>query len=219
MAKGTRGGSNDVTLDLVATDELTSGTFNGMKAQVAKLGVGALGAMEQVDASNPLPVVQTGALPAGTNGIGKLTANSGVDIGDVDVTSSALPTGAATAAKQPAFGTAGTPSVDVVSVQGVASGTPQPVTQALPTTGITSAVNDTASSTTLLSSDATRKGFRIWNDSTSTLYVKYGTTASLTDCTVVLPPSGYLEENFFSGRVDGIWSSDASGAARITALT
>lgn len=28
-----------------------------------------------------------GALPAGTNGIGKLTANSGVDIGDVDVTS------------------------------------------------------------------------------------------------------------------------------------
>lgn len=31
------------------------------------------------------------ALPAGTNGIGKLTANSGVDIGDVDVTSIVLP--------------------------------------------------------------------------------------------------------------------------------
>jgi hypothetical protein len=31
------------------------------------------------------------ALPAGTNGIGKLTANSGVDIGDVDVTSVSLP--------------------------------------------------------------------------------------------------------------------------------
>lgn len=29
----------------------------------------------------------TNALPAGTNGIGKLTANSGIDIGDVDVTS------------------------------------------------------------------------------------------------------------------------------------
>lgn len=36
------------------------------------------------------------ALPAGTNAIGKLAANSGVDIGDVDVTSCALPTGAAT---------------------------------------------------------------------------------------------------------------------------
>lgn len=40
------------------------------------------------------------ALPAGTNAIGKLSANSGVDIGDVDVTSSALPTGASTSAKQ-----------------------------------------------------------------------------------------------------------------------
>lgn len=39
-------------------------------------------------------------LRAGTAGIGKLTANSGVDIGDVDVLSSALPTGAATSAKQ-----------------------------------------------------------------------------------------------------------------------
>lgn len=38
-----------------------------------------------------------------------------------------LPTGAATAAKQPALGTAGSPSTDVVSVQGVAGGTPQPV--------------------------------------------------------------------------------------------
>lgn len=40
------------------------------------------------------------ALPAGTNAIGKLAANSGVDIGDVDVTSSALPTGASTLAEQ-----------------------------------------------------------------------------------------------------------------------
>jgi hypothetical protein len=31
------------------------------------------------------------SLPAGTNGIGKLTANSGVDIGDVDVTSTVTP--------------------------------------------------------------------------------------------------------------------------------
>jgi hypothetical protein len=35
-----------------------------------------------------------------------------------------LPTGAATSAKQPAIGTAGTPSADVASVQGVAGGTP-----------------------------------------------------------------------------------------------
>jgi hypothetical protein len=38
-----------------------------------------------------------------------------------------LPTGAATSAKQPALGTAGVPSADVISVQGVAGGTAQPV--------------------------------------------------------------------------------------------
>lgn len=39
----------------------------------------------------------------------------------VTVASLPLPTGAATAAKQPALGTAGTPSTDVISIQGIAS--------------------------------------------------------------------------------------------------
>ena len=42
----------------------------------------------------------------------------------VSAASLPLPTGAATAAKQPALGTAGTASADVISVQGIASGTP-----------------------------------------------------------------------------------------------
>ncbi len=42
-----------------------------------------------------------------------------------------LPSGAATAAKQPALGTAGTASSDVLSVQGIAGGTPQAVAGAL----------------------------------------------------------------------------------------
>jgi hypothetical protein len=73
-----------------------------------KLEFGADNTQTKVSSANPLPVVQTGtldvgtvttvttvaavtaisnALPAGTNAIGKLAANSGVDIGDVDVTS------------------------------------------------------------------------------------------------------------------------------------
>lgn len=38
-----------------------------------------------------------------------------------------LPSGAATSANQPALGSAGTPSSDVITVQGIVSGTPQPV--------------------------------------------------------------------------------------------
>jgi hypothetical protein len=45
----------------------------------------------------------------------------------VVVTSSALPTGGATAAKQPALGTAGTAATDVITVQGIAGGVAQPV--------------------------------------------------------------------------------------------
>lgn len=49
---------------------------------------------------------------------GKITA---VNTGAVVVSSSALPSGASTAAKQPALGTAGTASADVITVQGIAS--------------------------------------------------------------------------------------------------
>lgn len=52
---------------------------------------------------------------------GKITA---CNTGAVVVSSSALPTGAATAAKQPALGTAGAASADVITVQGAASMTP-----------------------------------------------------------------------------------------------
>jgi len=62
-----------------------------------KIVWGVDGVATDASASNPLPVVQTG-----TPG---------------------LPTGAATAAKQPALGTAGTASADVITVQGIASGT------------------------------------------------------------------------------------------------
>lgn len=46
-----------------------------------------------------------------------------------------LPTGAATAAKQPALGTAGTPSADVITVQGAASMTPLSISGSISNTG------------------------------------------------------------------------------------
>ncbi len=58
-----------------------------------------------------------------------------------------LPTGAATAAKQPALGTAGTASADVLSVQGRAGMTPVVTTPlpATPVSGLTSAMTGTTS--------------------------------------------------------------------------
>lgn len=113
-------------------DELDRAKVNPIAGQA-----GVQGASGVVTALTQRVVLATDvALPPGTNAIGKLAANSGVDIGDVDVTSSALPTGASTSAKQPALGTAGTASTDVITIQGIAS-----MTKLLVTPDANSAVN------------------------------------------------------------------------------
>lgn len=85
------------------------------------------------------------------------------------------------------------------------------------TTSTPSNVNSSASSVTLLSSNANRRTASITNDSTQTLYIKYGTTASATDYKVALGAQGYYEFPLpiYTGRVDGIWVA-ANGAARMT---
>lgn len=76
-------------------DVIATDDIGGVKHQLVKIEYGAADSATQVSAANPLPVVQTGT--------------------------PALPTGAATAAKQPALGTAGSASTDVLTVQGIAS--------------------------------------------------------------------------------------------------
>lgn len=124
-------------------------------------------------------------------------------------------------------GTAGSSLGGVVSIQGVASGTAVPISGSItasPSTGATATltnVNDTASSTTLLAANANRLTATIYNDSPSLLYVKFGTTASTTSFNVRIGAQGFYEIPVptYTGRIDGIWSADASGAARIMELT
>ena len=91
----------------------------------------------------------------------------------------------------------------------------------LSTTATTSQVADTATNTTLLSSNANRLGATILNDSSAVLYVKFGTTASVTDYTVRMVQYAYFEVPFgYTGRIDGIWATDPNtGSARITELS
>ena len=72
----------------------------------------------KTDTSGELQVDVVGALPAGTNAIGKLSANSGVDIGDVDVTSVIAGTGATNLGKAEDAGhTTGDTGVYVLGVR------------------------------------------------------------------------------------------------------
>lgn len=106
--------SGDVGVLLLAVRRDTAAVGSGTDGDNSTLNVnnaGRLYTSSTIDA----------ALPAGTNAIGKLAANSGVDIGDVDVTSSALPTGASTSAKQDTIITALQLIDDPVAVLGTAT--------------------------------------------------------------------------------------------------
>jgi len=74
-----------------------------------------------------------------------------------------------------------------------------------------------ASNVTLLASDSVRSGASFYNDSTSALYLKYGTTASTSSFTVKIPSYGYFELPIpvYYGTIDGIWDS-ATGNCRVT---
>lgn len=85
-----------------------------------------------------------------------------------------------------------------------------------PGSAAVTSVNDTATSTTLITSNAAARERVIQNDSTSILYIKHGTAASATDYTVKLGADDVWATQY-TGRIDGIWSADtASGAAKIT---
>lgn len=111
----------------------------------------------------------------------KVTA---VDTGAVVVSSSALPSGAATAAKQPALGTAGSASTDVITVQGIASMTAlkvdgSAVTQ--PVSGTFWQATQPVSVATIPSHDVTNAGtFAVQAAQSGTWTVQPGNTANTT---------------------------------------
>lgn len=131
-------------------------------------------------------------------------ANSGVDIGDVTINNAS---GASAVNIQDGGNS--------ITVDGTITSTNETVSTATLTN-----VASSATSVQLLASTAGRKGAYFYNDSTASLYLKFGTTASTTSFTVLMRPNDYYEiaQPVFTGRIDGIWSA-ANGSARITELT
>lgn len=84
-----------------------------------------------------------------------------------------------------------------------------------------SALASSASSAQLLASTAGRRGLTLYNTDANGVYVKYGTTASATSFTVLIPASGYWEmpRPIYTGRIDAIWAADGSGSLYATELT
>ncbi len=89
-----------------------------------------------------------------------------------------------------------------------------------PSSSSVTQVASSASSVTLKASNASRRGLSIFNDSTQTLYLKLGATASTTSYTVQVPSQGFYElpQVVYTGVIDGIWAS-ANGNAYVTEIS
>jgi hypothetical protein len=190
-----------------------------------------------VSSANPLPVSDAGGTLT-VDGTVAATQSGTWNVTNVSGTVS-LPTGAATAAKQPALGTAGTASSDVLTVQGIASMTAlkvdgSAVTQPVSDGGSTLSVDDGAGSLTVdnaalsvtgggaeasalrvtLASDST--GVLSVDDNGSTLSVDDGGGALTVDGTVAATQSGTWNITNVSGTVS--LPTGAATAAKQPAL-
>lgn len=90
------------------------------------------------------------------------------------------------------------------------------------TSSSTAAITPVASSATsivLLAANANRKDVKIFNNSTSRLYVAFLGTASIAACSLLLEPGGLYEgEVNYTGVISGIWAA-VNGNALVTELT
>lgn len=90
------------------------------------------------------------------------------------------------------------------------------------TTGSSSVTAVTASvtNTTLIASNSSRRGILLYNDSTSIVRVKFGTTASSSSFSFKLYPNCFYDNPTmcYTGIITGIWES-ANGNMLVTQLT
>lgn len=93
----------------------------------------------------------------------------------------------------------------------------QPVSYA---TSTVTRVTSSATVVTLKAANTSRRGLYIFNESTSLVYIKFGSTATSTDYTVRVAAGGYFElpTPVYNGIVTGIWAS-ANGAAQVTEVS
>ena len=120
------------------------------------------------------------------------------------------------AAVKPPFTAANT--ADPALVVAISPNNSFTVTSAKPATNNTSSVAGSITNVTLLPNNSIRLGATVYNDSTALLYLKLGTTATISDYTIKLFPLSYYEVPYgYTGEIDGFWSN-AVGFARIGEL-
>lgn len=124
LASGTNAIGSVTVSNFPATQPVSLATLPTLAA-----GTNAIGSVtvSNFPASQAVTIAALPALAAGTNAIGSVTVGNFPATQAISATALPLPAGAATSARQAAPGVAGTPSVDVLSIQGISGGTALPM--------------------------------------------------------------------------------------------
>ncbi len=172
-------GANALKVDGSAATQPVSGTFwqatqpvsGTVSVNALPAGANLIGSIELVDSagSNKATISASGAVKVDNSAVTQ----------PVSAASLPLPTGASTAAKQPALGTAGTASTDVLSVQGITSMTALKVDGSGVTQPVSGTVTSNAGSGNFTVAQATGSNLHTVLDSGSTTAATQATAANL----------------------------------------
>lgn len=214
--------SGNASLTTIAAAIIAQGSTTS--GQTGELVMGAV--------TTAAPTYTTGqSSPLSLTVAGALRTDSSATTQPVSAASLPLPTGAATSALQ----TTGNSTLSAISAQlpaalgpqssagslsiVQATGTTFAVSQSTAGTGTLTSVSNAITSTTVLASNSSRKGFIVYNDSIVVLYIAFAATASTTAFSAKLQPgSAYNSDTLYTGIITGI-ASAASGSARVTEFT
>jgi hypothetical protein len=191
----------------------TGGVFNGQSTSATAATTPGFAALSGGAVTTAAPTYTTGQL----NGLSLDTSGNLRTLAN-------QPTAANLNATIVGLGTAGTPSGGIVSVQGVAGGTTIPVsgtfTPNKSSTGTISSVAASATSVSLLASNASRVGASFYNDSTNQLYIALSaSSASTTVFTIKIMPNSYFDLPVdYTGVINGVWNG-VVGSVRVTEFT
>lgn len=199
----------------------------------ASTTAGEIGPMVQGAVTTAAPTYTTGQTnPISLTLAGALRVDGSAVTQPISATALPLPAGAATSALQ----TSGNATLSAISGQLPATlgqktsanslavvissdQSPISVTNTLSSTGTITSVANAITSTTLLSANTARRGFIVFNDSLTIVFLAFSATASATAFSVKMQPGSEYEPGIdYTGVISSI-ASAAQGNMRITEFT
>jgi trimeric autotransporter adhesin len=204
---------------------LVASTVTAIPVALVDRGVYGGNIMSYDGSNTSLNINVKGSLPslaAGTAQIGSVTASisNSVTIASFATSVTArLINPAGTAVTYAEVGTAGSPSIDVLSVQGVTSGTPLTILNHQGTAVTTSDFTSTTASTLLAGFNAGREVLTIFNEGAGNLHICAGATCTTIAYQVRLSAGDYYEVPNHQTTITHSAVFATAGTARVTQVS